>query len=558
MRKVIFSLALAMLLIPIGMAQADIVDTYGIGAKAIALGTAFTARADDFSAIYYNPAGIAQLDRPQVSAGSSFVNPAVSMKLDYHNDDDPGHETSVADSTQILIYPHGGFIYPFELFGKKAAFGVATYVPYGFWLRWNSDPRENSGAYNCYQSYYYRVVRAAPTLAVQLTRRLYIGVGLAFGDSHSGVMHRIYMSPLTMATASGFGSLSSYFGSLPFFQLPSTSPLIPDVAAGYLLVSQDPTLQAQAEGYLSASYGEHLSDVWNGTPLAIQHFLEFVGLASSNPQFAESFVKVKVSPLLARLKDGKIRTRATDEFNWSFNVGVIYKFSDKLQVGLTYRGLAKTRFFLRTKIYDGKGDKIDDVSGHTWIDHPDQLEFGILYRPVPRLSIEADLKWVNWARIHHYRVRWNRRLLYRYFVHNGVPSDIAKALSPGDSHYYHRYWKNMIQPKIGVEYQIFEWLALRGGYFYDPCAVPHNTYDAVWPGASKHIFSLGTGLNLFDGKLVVDTAYQYAIIEGHKLIDYGRSENLDDTYGTSDEHPEARSNGWGYVHNVAMTLTYKF
>ncbi len=554
MRRVWGFLAFVFFFVATISAYGDIVDTYGVGAKAIALGTAFTARADDFSAMYYNPAGIAQLERPQVSVGSSFVNPAVSMKLDYHNDHDSGHKTSVADSTQILIYPHGGVVYPFKLFGKKAAFGVATYVPYGFWLRWNSNPRDNSGAYNSYQSYYYRVVRASPTFAIQLTKKLFIGVGLAFGDSHSGVMRRIYMSPLTMATAGGFGSYTYHFGSLPFFQTPATSSLVPDTAAAYLMFSQDPNLQA-----LAAANGIDLNQVLAGNPAAVQGFLNLVqGLASSNPEFAENFVKVKVSPLLARLKDGKMRTRATDDFNWSFNIGVIYRFSDKLQVGLTYRGLAQTRFFLKTKMYDGSGNEIDEASGHTWIDHPDQLEFGILYRPIPKLSIEADLKWVNWARIHHYRVHWNNRLLYDYFVNNGVPSNIAKALSPGDKKYYPRHWKNMIQPKIGVQYQLFNWLALRGGYFYDPCSVPHNTYDTTWPGASKHIFSLGTGLKLFHGKVIADLAYQYTMIEGHKIIDYGRSENLDETYGTEDEHPEAKAKGWGYVHNFALTLTYKF
>ncbi len=535
-------------------AYGDIVDTYGIGAKAIALGTAFTARADDFSAMYYNPAGIAQLKRPQLSIGSSFVNPAASMKLNYHNDHDPGHKTSGADSTQLLIYPHGGVVYPFKLFGKNAAFGIATYVPYGLWLRWNSNPKGNSGAYNSYQSYYYRIVRASPTFAIQLTKKLFVGVGLAFGDSHSGLMRRLYISPITMTTASGFGGYASHFASLPFFQSPNTSSLVPNTAAAYLIFSQDPNLQA-----LAAKSGVDLNQVLAGDPVAVKGFLNLVQrLAVANSKFAESLVKVKVSPLLARLKNGKMRTRCTDEFNWSFNIGLIYRFNNRLQVGLAYRGLCKTRFFLRTKIYDGTGNKVDDVSGHTWIDHPDQLEFGVLYKPIPRLSIEADLKWVNWARIHHYRVHWNKRLLYKYFVKNGVPPEVAKALSPGDKTYFPRHWKNMIQPKIGVQYQLFNWLAVRAGYFYDPCSIPHNTYDTTWPGASKHIFSIGTGLKLFGGRLTVDTAYQYSMVEGHKIIDYGRSKNLDKTYGTEDEHPEAKINGWGYIHNFALTLTYKF
>ncbi len=139
-----------------GVAWAGNVDTYGVGAKATALGGAFSARADDFSAMYYNPAGIAQLKKPQISVGSAFVNAAVSEKVSYENDYDKREGKFVKDDTQLLVYPHGGVVYPFELFGKKAAFGVATYVPYGLWLRWEPDPKVNVGAYNTYESWYYR------------------------------------------------------------------------------------------------------------------------------------------------------------------------------------------------------------------------------------------------------------------------------------------------------------------------------------------------------------------------------------------------------------------
>ncbi|MBI3298920.1 MAG: hypothetical protein HYZ75_12190 [Elusimicrobia bacterium] len=44
-------------------------DDLGAGARAPGMGNAFTALADDVQAIHYNPAGLAQLERPQASAG---------------------------------------------------------------------------------------------------------------------------------------------------------------------------------------------------------------------------------------------------------------------------------------------------------------------------------------------------------------------------------------------------------------------------------------------------------------------------------------------------------
>ena len=43
------------------------------GAKAMGMGFAFTAQADDPSAIYYNPAGILQLEGTNVMAGATYI-----------------------------------------------------------------------------------------------------------------------------------------------------------------------------------------------------------------------------------------------------------------------------------------------------------------------------------------------------------------------------------------------------------------------------------------------------------------------------------------------------
>ena len=557
----LFSLVLVVSFLLSGVVWAGNVDTYGIGAKATALGGAFAARADDFSAMYYNPAGIAQLDKPQISIGSSFVNAAVASKVSYENDYDKREGKYVKDDTQLLVYPHGGVVYPFELFGKKAAFGVATYVPYGLWLRWEPDPKVNVGAYNTYESWYYRVVNAAPTFAIQLTDKLYLGFGLAFGNSHSGVKRRIYQSPRTMATAGGFSGLSNWFGNTPFFQMPGTSKYLSTTSAAFLMFSQDPQLQA-----LAAAKGIDLQKVYAGDPAAVQGFLGLVGgLASTNPQFAESLVKVQASPMIANLKNGKMKTSAVDDFNWSWNAGLIYKIRPNLQIGLTYRGLTKTRFWVRTHVYDGNGNRVDSVKGHTWVDHPDQIQGGIYWRPLDKLHLEFDVTWTNWSRIDHYKVEWNHPLLYDYFynglVEQGMSPEVADQFARnaiGSKENFKRHWRNTVQYRVGAEYDLFDWLSLRAGYYYDPTPIPEHTTDVTWPDADKHTFAFGTGLKLLDGKLLVDTTYQLTKTDGKRHIGVGDSVNLDDSYGSEDEHPEASMTGHGYVHNITVTFTYVF
>ena len=67
---VIFALLLAAALF-VDNAEANSFRTFGLGPRAVAMGGAFTAVADDFSAGYYNPAGI-------------LVNPGTKFGLGYH------------------------------------------------------------------------------------------------------------------------------------------------------------------------------------------------------------------------------------------------------------------------------------------------------------------------------------------------------------------------------------------------------------------------------------------------------------------------------------------
>ncbi len=50
------------------------------GAKAMGMGGTFAGQADDPSAIYYNPAGITQIDGTQVQVGATIIhNPGTSF-----------------------------------------------------------------------------------------------------------------------------------------------------------------------------------------------------------------------------------------------------------------------------------------------------------------------------------------------------------------------------------------------------------------------------------------------------------------------------------------------
>ena len=60
---------------------ANVQEVSGLSSKATAMGNAFSAVADDFSAVYYNPAGLAQQDHHSLYMGYLVVLPRLKQFL---------------------------------------------------------------------------------------------------------------------------------------------------------------------------------------------------------------------------------------------------------------------------------------------------------------------------------------------------------------------------------------------------------------------------------------------------------------------------------------------
>ena len=430
MRKLLAFLTLFPLLLT-SNSKAGNVDTFGIGSKATALGGAFSAYADDPFAVYYNPAGLTQIDRPTISIGFEVLNPKIKVH-DFRAIDGDGNRVepygiSFSDSSNNLVVPHFGFA---THLWNNIYFGIAAYVPYGLHIKWEDDPSKNSAAYNGFESYYVRGV-VTPTMAIKLTDKLSVGFGISFGRSDAGTQRRIY------------------------------APSIPSL---------------------------------NG-----------------------------------RVIKGDLH----DDFNVSFNAGILYKLYDNLSFGLTYRSKTNTDFDGTVEV---KG--VDKVSASTSIDHPDQFQFGVKYKPNKRLTLTADVVWTNWSQIHGYTVKFKRPLLGK--TEENFPRD----------------WKDTRQLRLGIEYKWSDFLTLRGGYFYDPSPIPDHTFDMLWPDADKKTYSVGAGLHF--GRLTVDTVLQYIVAEYKREIG-GESVNLNNSYpGTSGNPGRVSMSADGHLWGYGITVSYRF
>lgn len=121
-----------------------VTNSFGLGFRepnqdpeAIARGNAFAATADNPSALYYNPAGITQLEGLQGRAGMYFW----SGDAKFSGSSGTGH----TDATPQPI-PQGFAV--LSLDKLPLSFGVGVYAPYGLAIDWgNNNPFRNTAEY---------------------------------------------------------------------------------------------------------------------------------------------------------------------------------------------------------------------------------------------------------------------------------------------------------------------------------------------------------------------------------------------------------------------------
>jgi len=151
--------------------------TFGLGfrltdkdAEATARGNAFTATADNPSAIYYNPAGITQLDGLNVRTGYYGVTFDEQVHSGGERFDSRYNPQGVPNSYVTWKPNHDS---PISL-------GLGIFVPFGLNLKYNDDaPFRTAGVEGSLL-----FVSATPVIAWQITKTLSIAAGpaLNYGD----------------------------------------------------------------------------------------------------------------------------------------------------------------------------------------------------------------------------------------------------------------------------------------------------------------------------------------------------------------------------------------
>ena len=144
---------------------------YEHGAAAMAMGGAFVAIANNPSAIFHNPAGIAFLKGTQISAGPTLIFPS-----GYHLAAQLARSASQQDWKQRSAWFYPTNFYLTQSLGDRVTVGFGFFSPYGLGSKWaKENPLRYLGYEDDMKTFFFN-----PTIAFKLTNEFSVGVGVSY------------------------------------------------------------------------------------------------------------------------------------------------------------------------------------------------------------------------------------------------------------------------------------------------------------------------------------------------------------------------------------------
>lgn len=338
---------------------------YNQDATSAAMGDAFTAIADNGSAVFYNPAGINQLEGTQIRSCFQLVVPNTSFR-----DSSSGNKTDMHDKISTLITG-----YVTHKVNDKISIGGGIFTPFGLVTEW---PSHWEGDYvSTYADL--RTFFVNPAISIQVHPRLSLAAGIDYVYSDFKIRRSIGLNQLT------------------------------------------------------------------GIPLG--------------------------------LSLGRITLDGSDD-SWGYNLGMLFHFNDNWSLGVAYRSKVNLEF-------DGHAHyrmtpllrplfQPTDISPR--IELPPLVSAQIATQLGGKWTLASGITWTGWSVYDELTPKFRNDLL--------IPTKLKS--SPQD-------WRDVLAFHLGVQYQLDNIWAFRGGYIFDQTPVPEKTLGPMVPDADGHLFSLGIG-----------------------------------------------------------------
>jgi long-chain fatty acid transport protein len=311
-------------------------------AEATARGDAFTATADNASAIYYNPAGIMQLG-DGLTTRSGLYGILIDEDYDPLHGEDGAHKSTAHEPWQAVPQ----FYMSYHPKDQVYSFGLGIYSPFGLKTEWPDDASfRQAGLYGSLE-----YIAFNPVFAVQVTRSLSVGVGVS--ANYVDAQLREGLTPME-------GDSFSFKGE----------GLCVGANAGILW---KPT-ERQAIGFsyhspVGAGLAGHTQEGLNGTERA-EAEAGNAKIAAGKEELAEGIQQINSLPIPASAK-AELIAKAESQYQ-----------AEIAAAGVPASGEFPTSF--------------PTLAANGTLQFPQYAELGYSFRPTPAWNIETDIDWTDW------------------------------------------------------------------------------------------------------------------------------------------------------------------
>lgn len=191
--------------------------------------------------------------------------------------------------------------------------------------------------------------------------------------------------------------------------------------------------------------------------------------------------------------------RTAQALGYGVSFGALYKVNSMIQVGAYYKSkqsFSDLEYQLRANdiqnFPDGNGGLVTS-NGGTYkmdLDYPQQLAAGVKVTPMDRLTVSADIKWINWSDTMD-ELEVTGDFNSGQFGGGGSTNQNA-ALDPG--------WDDQVVYALGVDYMVTQDLNLRAGYNYAEAPIEKEDVfsNLLLPAMTEQHLTLGGTYRLND------------------------------------------------------------
>lgn len=305
----------------------------GVGSKASSMGTCFIGLADDFSAVFFNPAGLTQMKNPSLTLFITNLMPTGTYNFELLG-------TTLADTqTESVMYPSGALAY-YKPLSDKLVVGIAGYVPSGVGARWPGDELAmlSGGTEFVWDSTIF-MISVSPVAAYKISEKFSIGASLNIDyvrltmDRPGGDGMRIPYFQYS-ETFSGFGlgaTIGLMYKPMDMLSIGLTwkAPVKATIGGHAEVPAYLSSLTSRSDGERSATW-----PMWLGAGIAFKPTDKLTVVADvvyNNWKKMQSIPVTFDEPVwvIAGMEEASEFTLKWED-TWDFKVGVEYRLSDSL------------------------------------------------------------------------------------------------------------------------------------------------------------------------------------------------------------------------------------